>query len=144
MSAHRTHACAYRYLRRKAGESRWIVVTTIFAPTDCIKFLSKLDDWNLVRAALSVGRSRSHAPARLQVVVGDKKTPDPWTTPDKWPIPPNVHYLSPARQLELGFKIIPLLPWANYGRKNIGFLYAIQQGGAFVRQEAARLGTCAR
>jgi hypothetical protein len=75
----------------------------------------------------------------LQVVVGDKKTPDPWTTPDKWPIPPNVHYLSPARQLELGFKIIPLLPWANYGRKNIGFLYAIQQGGAFVRREAARL-----
>lgn len=95
----------------KEGENRWIVITTIFAPTDCIKYLSTIPDWNLV-------------------IIGDKKTPSPWTK--DWKIPPNVHYLSPEDQEKLPFSMVSPLPWANYARKNLGFLYAISKGATVI------------
>ena len=39
---------------------------------------------------------------------------------------PNVVFLSLARQRELNYNIEPLLSEGSYGRKTIGYLYAIQ------------------
>lgn len=81
---------------------KWIVVTTIQYPTDQLRKLSQMTDWHLV-------------------VVGDKKTPPDWHLD-------GCVYLSPSRQLELGYELASLLPWNHYSRKNIGYLYAIAQG----------------
>lgn len=85
---------------------QWIVVTTIQYPTDAVKKLSNLKDWKLV-------------------VVGDKKTPKDWELP-------NCIYLSPEKQLELGYHSATVLPWNHYSRKNIGYLYAIQHGAKVI------------
>ena len=40
----------------------------------------------------------------------------------------NVEYLSPERQLSLGFRMVQFVPWNHFGRKSVGYLYAIKQG----------------
>lgn len=87
-------------------ESKWIVITTINYPTKALKKLAALKDWHLV-------------------VVGDTKTPSGWHLE-------NCHYLSPERQLELGFHITEHIPWNHYSRKNIGYLYAIKNGATII------------
>ncbi|CAN0404592.1 unnamed protein product, partial [Hapterophycus canaliculatus] len=39
-----------------------------------------------------------------------------------------VIYLTPEDQEELPYRIVPLLPWDHFGRKNIGYLYAVHHG----------------
>lgn len=87
-------------------EDKWIVVTTIQYPTEELKKLAALPGWRLV-------------------VVGDKKTPADWYLA-------NCEYLSVERQMELGYEITGLLPWNHYCRKNIGYLYAIQNGAQVI------------
>jgi len=84
----------------------WIVVTTIQPPTEPLKKLAAIPGWRLV-------------------VVGDKKTPTDWHLD-------GCDYLSPEKQLELGFELAHLLPWNHYSRKNIGYLYAISQGAEWI------------
>ena len=85
---------------------KWIVVTTIQYPTEQLKKLSRIPDWSLV-------------------VVGDKKTPGDWYLE-------NCEYLSPERQLSLGYDLAPLLPWNHYSRKNIGYLFALERGASII------------
>lgn len=85
---------------------KWIVVTTINYPTESLKKFATLPDWHLV-------------------VVADKKTPSDWNLD-------NCEFLSVERQLSLPYKIIPLLPWNHYSRKNIGYLYAIEHGAEVI------------
>jgi hypothetical protein len=85
---------------------QWIVVTTIQAPSPQLKKLAQIPGWKLV-------------------VVGDKKTPPDWHLE-------NCEYLSPQRQLELGYELATLLPWGHYSRKNIGYLYAIEHGAKII------------
>jgi hypothetical protein len=85
---------------------KWIVVTTIQYPTEQLKQLAQIPDWHLV-------------------VVGDKKTPKDWHLE-------NCDYLSPERQLELGYELTNLLPWNHYSRKNIGYLFAIENGAKII------------
>jgi hypothetical protein len=92
--------------RREAPHARWVVVTTINAPTDAIKKLAALPDWRVV-------------------VVGDTKTPANWA----WP---NVTYLSVADQLSLGFSTTQLIKTRAYQRKNLGYLYAVQHGAEVI------------
>ena len=92
--------------RREAPHARWVVVTTINAPTDAIKKLAALPDWRVV-------------------VVGDTKTPANWA----WP---NVTYLSVAEQLSLGFSTTQLIKTRAYQRKNLGYLYAVQHGAEVI------------
>jgi len=87
---------------------KFIIITTIFNPSEAIKKFALLDDWNLV-------------------VVGDKKTPFGWNLS-------GVEYLSPEDQLKLGFKISRYLPWNNYARKMIGYLYAIRSGADLIAE----------
>jgi len=81
------------------------VITTIFPPGPCMQKLS----------------------ARLReintplIVVGDKKGPVSFDLE-------GTVFLSLADQGNLGFQIASLLPTGHYARKNIGYLYAIQQG----------------
>ena len=39
-----------------------------------------------------------------------------------------VKYLTPDDQDALPYRIAKLLPWNHFGRKNIGYMYAIQHG----------------
>jgi hypothetical protein len=88
------------------AHDKWIVVTTIQNPSPQLKKLAAIPGWRLV-------------------VVGDKKTPENWYLE-------NCDYLSPQRQLELGYKLAQLLPWNHYSRKNIGYLYAIEHGAKVI------------
>ena len=88
------------------SQDKWIVVTTIQHPTPQLKKISRIPGWRMV-------------------VVGDKKTPLDWHLE-------NCEYLSPEKQLSLGYKISSMLPWNHYSRKNIGYLYAIQHGASII------------
>ena len=84
----------------------FIIVTTIQYPTPQLCKLAQMEGWRLV-------------------VVGDQKTPKDWHLD-------NCDYLSPDRQLELGYQLATLLPWNHYSRKNIGYLYAIANGAKII------------
>jgi len=85
---------------------KFIVITSIFLPTEAIEKFAKLKDWKVI-------------------VVGDKKTAADWSYP-------SVTYLSPEGQQEVANKFSGLLPWNSYTRKNIGYLYAISQGARVI------------
>lgn len=89
--------------------NKWIVVTTINSPQPAIHTISKLctsDGWRCV-------------------VVGDKKTPDKWHSD-------GVDYLSVDDQQRLFPTLSEVLPYNHYCRKNIGYLYAINNGAKFI------------
>jgi len=81
-------------------------VTTINYPTEAIKVFARQPGWKVV-------------------VVGDTKTPSDWRYP-------NCTFLSVQTQAELGYRITSILPFRHYGRKNIGYLYAIQHGAKVI------------
>lgn len=85
---------------------RWIVITTINYPSAIFNTLVRLKEWRVV-------------------VIADKKTPKDWYFP-------NVIFLSVEDQEKLTYKIIKLLPWNHYSRKNIGYLYAIEHGAKII------------
>lgn len=84
----------------------WAVVTTIHYPTEALKKLNSLSQVHLV-------------------VVADKKTPSDWYLE-------GCDFLSVDKQLSLNYRIIPLIPWNHYSRKNIGYLYAIEHGARII------------
>lgn len=85
---------------------KWIIITSINYPTKAVKQLAQLPDWHVV-------------------VVADKKTPTDWYCQ-------NVDLLTVEQQKQLPFRIIKLLPWNHYTRKNIGYLYAISKGARII------------
>lgn len=87
---------------------KWVVITTIFKPTTLVRQIEKADDeWCLV-------------------VVGDKKSPPGYDVGSK------VVFLSPDDQERLGYGILKHIPWNHFGRKNVGFLYAIHHGAKLI------------
>ena len=94
--------------------AQWGVVTTIFQPSEAVHRWLKIEGWCLV-------------------IVGDKKSPKVYDT--RWtPGEGNdaVVYLSPEDQEALNSEFVNALPWNNFGRKNVGFLYAIIHGAAVI------------
>jgi hypothetical protein len=89
-----------------SGSSRFIVITSIFAPSEAVQRFAELAEWRLV-------------------VVGDRKSPPEWS----WP---GVEYLAPERQPDLGYRLAEALPWNHYARKMIGYLWAIERGATVV------------
>lgn len=84
------------------------VVTTIFAPTPAIM--------EMARTGIPV------------IVVGDTSMPRDWNVSGA----PNVEYLSPERQAtasatEAGRAFAGAMPWRHFGRKNLGYLLAIER-----------------
>jgi hypothetical protein len=77
----------------------FIVITTIYPPTEAINIFSKMSNFKLV-------------------VVGDKKTPSDWQCE-------NTTYISLEAQKKLGYELSKMLPYNHYCRKMIGYLNAI-------------------
>ena len=92
-----------RRMKRLDVAANWIVVTSIHAPTSQMQALCALAGWRTV-------------------VVADRKTPV-----NAWAGSACV-LLSLEDQAALGYRILEHLPLNNYGRKNVGYLYAIQHG----------------
>lgn len=86
--------------------NKFIVITSIFAPTDAILKFSKRHDYHLI-------------------VVGDKRTPENWRCN-------NVDYISVSQQEDSGFELAKVLPYNHYCRKMLGYLKAIQDGADFI------------
>jgi hypothetical protein len=100
--------------RARAGAptcAKWAVVTTIHAPGEAVMDLAGgRDGWCLV-------------------VVGDEGTPA-YTLPAATGV-----FLDAAaqREMEADFgDFLRLLPWRHFGRKNVGFLFAVLQGATSV------------
>jgi hypothetical protein len=96
---------------------KWAVVTTINAPTEAILTLSARRSW-------------------CTVIVADLKTP-PLTDNEKLVFQNrnNVVFLSASDQRAMSKqfqKLFSLIPWNHFGRKNIGYLFAIQQGAKVI------------
>lgn len=85
---------------------KFIVITSIFEPTNAVKKFAELKDYQLI-------------------VVGDKKTPHNWHCN-------NVKYISVEDQEELGFKIGKVIPYNHYSRKMFGYLWAIKNNAEFI------------
>lgn len=90
-------------MSQRAQQRASVIITTINPPTQAVKKIAdERPEWHFV-------------------VAGDRKTPPDWSYP-------GVDFLSPDRQLSLGFSLTEHLPFNHYARKNIGYLYAISQG----------------
>jgi hypothetical protein len=81
---------------------KYIVMTSIFNPTEAVIAFSKMDDHQLL-------------------VVGDKKTPEDWCCK-------NVDYIPLLQQESSGIKLAEVLPYNHYCRKMLGYLKAIENG----------------
>jgi hypothetical protein len=86
--------------------NKYIIITSIFSPTEAVKKFSKKRGWKLI-------------------VVGDEKTPQKWEQE-------NSEFFSIQNQKKLDFKIIKLLPSNHYSRKMIGYLHAIKNGAEVI------------
>ena len=88
------------------SSKNWIVVTSISEPTSQIKNLAKIKDFQLL-------------------VVGDTKTNKNWKYN-------NTIYLNIETQESLNYKTFTTTPFNSYTRKNIGYLFAIQNGAKYI------------
>lgn len=92
---------------------RWAVVTTIFQPSELLLQLRNLSEWCLV-------------------VVGDKKTEDSIWRDFLAVASDRTVYLSQHDQEKLPYDLTKYVPWNHFGRKNIGYLYAIHHGAELI------------
>ena len=84
----------------------YLVITTINPKSFAISQFEKMDDWHLI-------------------IVGDKKS-----QPIKESS--NLTYLSVEDQLQLNYEFVGNCPYNHYARKNIGYLYAFQNGAELI------------
>ena len=85
---------------------KFIVITSIFKPSEAIEKFSALKDYHLV-------------------VVGDKKNIAGWEYN-------NCTFLNVDAQTTLAPSLANAIPFNNYGRKMIGYIYAMQQGADII------------
>ncbi len=85
---------------------KFIIITSIFKPTVAITAFARLNDYTLV-------------------VVGDKKTPVDWKHE-------NCVYLNVNDQVDLNAGLANAIPYNHYGRKMLGYAYALQQGAEVI------------
>ena len=82
-------------------QDKCVIITTINSPTEAIRRHIANPDYDVI-------------------IVGDKKTPDSYKDED-------CIFLDVKTQKELFPVLSELIPYNHYGRKNLGYLYAIQQ-----------------
>ena len=85
---------------------KFIIITTINPPTKSVKAFSEKEDYHLI-------------------VVGDKKTPANWNSP-------NARFISAREQERSASKWMRYLPWHHYSRKMVGYLASIEQGAHII------------
>ena len=100
--------------KRVPACERWAVLTTTWEPSEAVRRQVKLHNWCLV-------------------IVGDTKTPTEYRTGwvegegnDK------VVILTTDSLEDLNSPFVNTIPWNHFGRKNIGYLYAIMQGASVI------------
>lgn len=88
--------------------TKWAVSTSIFGPTEAVKQLSQKEGW-------------------CTVVVGDKKGPQ---TGEYGMNSSRVVHISAEQQKAhmASFETLQETPWRSFGRKNLGYLFAMSQG----------------
>lgn len=84
---------------------KWAVITSVNAPTVVVKQLAESKE------------------DLCLVVVADKKSPVEYEVDRS-----HLVYLTVEEQEKLTYRIMKLVPWNHFARKNIGFLYAIEHG----------------
>jgi len=85
---------------------KYIVITSIFPPTEAVRAFASREGYQLV-------------------VVGDRKTPANWQQD-------GCVYLGVQEQIDLHPSLASLIPYNHYGRKMMGYVYAIQQGADII------------
>ena len=93
---------------------RWAVLTTIWEPSEAVRRQVKLHNWCLV-------------------IVSDTKTPVPYET--GWVEGEGngeVVVLTTKIQETMDSPFVRTIPWSHFGRKNIGYLYAIMHGASVI------------
>jgi hypothetical protein len=88
--------------------SKWIVVTSINNATKQLDKLTNEKEFQLL-------------------IIADLKTNKTWSHENKKTI-----YLDVNNQTNLQYSILETIPFNSYSRKNIGYLYAIQNGAKFI------------
>ncbi len=95
------------------------------------------DNWSVVTTVMkpspAVARQAQLGPDWCTVVVLDKRSPGNYTLPGlRAEEKSRVTYLTVSAQEAFGrdknIAMLELLPWNHFGRKNVGYLYAISQG----------------
>lgn len=90
----------------KSSTTSFIVITSIFEPTEPVLKFSELTDYKLI-------------------VVGDKKTPCNWKNK-------NTTFLSVSEQERMNSKLSKKMPYNHYCRKMLGYLEAIKSGATVI------------
>lgn len=85
---------------------KYIVITTINLKSEGVARFESFDDWKII-------------------LVGDKKSQPIKSSK-------NLIFLSIEDQRGLGYKFFELCPYNHYTRKNLGYLYAIEQGAEVI------------
>ncbi|KAL3858129.1 hypothetical protein ACJMK2_012740 [Sinanodonta woodiana] len=105
---------AYFFDDNKTNCKNWAVVTTIFKPSESVRYIVKNTSWCLVVVADIQTQSRESYMTEL----GGKGE--------------NVVFLEPDDHGKLYPAISNTLPWKHFGRKNIGYIYAIHHGAEYI------------
>jgi len=84
----------------------FVVITTIFPPTEATRRFSQMAGWKLI-------------------VAGDRKTDPNWAVSGST-------FLSAAAQETSGYQVARALPWNHYCRKMVGYVHAIKQGAQII------------
>jgi len=85
---------------------KFIVITSIFEPTEAVEKFAALKDYKLI-------------------VVGDKKTPATWFAE-------NAEYISVDQQERSGLNLSSTMPYNHYCRKMFGYLHAMKNGADII------------
>lgn len=91
--------------------NKWGVLTTIKLPSEAVRQFLFLSKWCLV-------------------VVGDRKTPNEYHIFSSRPA--NMYFISLNDQKNFIPSFVSLIPEDNFGRKNIGYLFAIMHGANII------------
>ncbi len=101
-------------VRRDPWCESWGVVSTVDTPSEAVKRQVRLKDWCLV----IVADHNSLKEHRTRSVFREGNT--------------RVVYLTPEVQLSMQNAFMGSIPWNHFGRKNIGYLYAIMHGATII------------
>jgi STELLO glycosyltransferase-like protein len=83
-----------------------VVMTSIFPPSEAVRAFARRNDCKLY-------------------VAGDRKTPGDWQAS-------NVRFLSASEQEQFPSRLVQLLPWNHYCRKQSAYLLAIAEGAEII------------
>jgi len=106
--------------REPVCSTRWSVVTTINEPSEAVIRAANMKGWCIV-------------------IVADTKTPIDYMEKMGLPDRPEIHFLSVEQQKQMAegentkaAEFARAIPYEHFSRKNLGYLYAIQRGAAFI------------